>query len=106
MDVFDTTMKELKKLNPDEREKVLEPKRNLCICPKCPTYTSCSLNEQEKFFCATGKSFMCISFEKGCICPDCQVKKDLGLKYNYYCSRGDEKGQRYEHSVWGSTLVE
>ena len=106
MDEFDKTMKELKKLSADEREKILKEKKSQCICPTCPTYTHCSLNEQEKLFCAIGKSFMCISYEKGCICNDCQIKKDLGLKYTYYCSRGDEKGLRYEHSVWGSTMVD
>lgn len=106
MDVFDTTMKELKKLSISERERILEEKKGQCICPACPTYTSCSLNEQEKFFCGTGKSFMCISYEKECICLKCQVQKELGLKYKLYCSRGDEKGLRYEHSVWGSTLAD
>jgi hypothetical protein len=106
MDNFDKTMKELKKNTAAEREMILEEKKNQCICPTCSTYTSCSLNEREKFFCGTGKSFMCISFERDCICQDCQVKKDLELKNKFYCARGDEKGQRYEHSVWGSTLVE
>lgn len=105
MDAFDETMKAMKAMSAEEREKVITEKKKICICPTCPTYTHCSLNEGEKLFCATGKSFMCISFEKGCICPDCPVKKELGLKYKYFCSRGDEKGQRYEHSVWGSTLA-
>lgn len=106
MDTFDTTMKELKKLSVDAQKKILDEKKSQCICSDCPTYTSCSLNEQENFFCGIGKSFMCISYEKECICQKCQVKKDLGLKYKFYCSRGDEKGLRYEHSVWGSTLAE
>lgn len=106
MDVFDKTMKELKSLSGDEREKILGEKKSQCICKMCPTYTSCSLNEQEMFFCSIGKSFMCISYEKECICVKCQVKKDLDLKFTHFCSRGDEKGQRYEHSVWGSTLTD
>jgi hypothetical protein len=106
MDTFDTTMKELKKLSANEQEKIINEKKEQCICPTCPTFTSCSLKEEEKFFCGTGKSFMCISSEKKCICQNCQVKKDLGLKNIFYCTRGDEKGQRYEHSIWGSTLVE
>lgn len=106
MDIFDKTMKDMKNLSAIEQGKILEEKKAQCICQTCPTYTSCSLNEQEKFFCGIGKSFMCISYEKECICQKCQVKKDLGLTYKYYCSRGDEKGQRYQNSVWGSTLAE
>lgn len=106
MDVFDTKMKEFRKLPKAEQDKITEQKKAICPCPSCPTYTRCSINQEEKLFCMLGKSFMCISFQEGCICPECQVSKDMGLRNKYFCIHGDEKGQRYEKSVWGSTLVE
>jgi len=29
-------------------------------------------NAKETMFCWTGRSFMCIAFEKKCICPTCR----------------------------------
>ncbi len=52
-----------------------------------------------------GKSFMCITNEKGCICPDCPVTKEYGLKNTFFCMKGAEKAQRYENSLWGTKMV-
>ncbi|WP_067047442.1 DUF2769 domain-containing protein [Methanofollis ethanolicus] len=40
-----------------------------------------------------------------CICPTCPVARDMGLKYTFFCTRGAEKAQRYEHTVWGTKMV-
>jgi hypothetical protein len=48
---------------------------------------------------------MCIPNEVQCICPNCTVTKQLGLKYNKFCTRGAEKAQRYEHALWGTKMV-
>lgn len=106
MDKFTTMVKEMKSLPLEEQEKLIEEKKQSCICPSCPSYNKCAIVEREKLFCMIGRSFMCISYEEGCNCPTCPIAKDLGLEYKYYCTRGDEKGQRYENVAWGSTMVE
>ncbi len=73
-----------------------------CRCKSCPSYTfACKLSAMpgniillmdakddrlhaETMFCAYGKS-QCISDEKGCICPDCEVLEEYGLEKTYYC---------------------
>ena len=47
---------------------------------------------------------MCISDDKGCICPDCPVGKSVGLKYQKFCLKGSEMAQRYENTLWGTSL--
>ncbi|HWQ66001.1 MAG TPA: DUF2769 domain-containing protein [Methanospirillum sp.] len=106
MDNFEKIVKEMKKLPLAEQEKLLEEKKKLCICPSCPSFNKCAIVEREKLFCMIGKSFLCISYEEGCNCPDCPISKEAGLQYKYFCTRGDEKGQRYENVAWGSTLSE
>jgi hypothetical protein len=106
MDTFNTFVRDLKKLPAPEKEKILDEKKTKCICPTCPTYNKCAIVEREKLFCMIGQSFLCISFEEGCKCKECPIKTEYGLEYKYYCTRGDEKGQRYLNSVWGSTLEE
>ena len=98
MDTFEALILEMKKLPAEERDLMMQEKMTHCICPQCPTYTSCSINEQEKAFCLVGNSFQCISFEKGCICKDCSLYKESGFKHKKFCTQGDEKGQRYAES--------
>ncbi len=105
MDTFETMMKKLKEMPQEERMKMIEMNRSMCTCPSCPSHNACAKKAKESFFCSTGKSFMCISEEKGCICPTCPVAKNLGLKNKFFCTRGAEKAQRYEHTLWGSTMV-
>ena len=33
-----------------------------------------------------------------CICGQCPVKADLGLKFGFFCTRGSEKAMRYDQS--------
>jgi hypothetical protein len=105
MDKFEQAMKDLAKLPKDEMAKAVEAEKNKCTCGSCPTYTKCAKKAGEIFFCWTGKSFMCIDKDNGCICPTCPVTADLGLKYKSYCLRGAEKAQRYENALWGSKII-
>jgi len=105
MDTFEQAMDAMSKMDKDEQSKKIGSMKDMCICPKCPSYTSCAKNAKELLFCATGKSFMCIDQEKGCICPGCPVTKQLGLKNKFFCTKGSEKAQRYEHTIWGASLV-
>ncbi len=105
MDKFEEMIKAMAKVPAPEQMKMIEAKKGACICPKCPTYTNCAKNAKELLFCATGKSFMCIPAEKGCICPECPITPEFGLKYKFFCTRGAEKAQRYEHALWGTKMV-
>lgn len=84
---------------------VAKSKENLkkCRCIKCPSYTfACKVKavpqgivdmlkqdiseveHMEGMFCAFGKS-NCITDEKGCVCPTCEVYKENELDKSYYC---------------------
>jgi len=106
MDTFESLIMKMKDMSPPEQAKWIEDTKKLCVCSGCPTYTNCAKNNQEELFCAVGKSFLCVSDEKGCLCPTaCPVAKSIGLKNKSYCTRGAEKAQRYEHSIWGTKMV-
>ena len=105
VDKFEELHKEWAKVPASKQMKMDEAKKAECTCPKCPTYTSCAKNAQELLFCMKGKSFMCISEDKGCICPSCPVTSEYGLKNKFFCLKGAEKAQRYEHTVWGTKMV-
>jgi hypothetical protein len=105
MDTFEMMAKKMKDMKPQEQMEQMEKLKGMCLCPGCPTYTNCAKNAGESVFCSTGKSFMCIPNEVQCICPNCPVTKQMGLKYKQFCTRGAEKAQRYEHALWGTKMV-
>lgn len=62
-----------------------------CICARCPSWVPEAGEKGEKGgYCAVGKSG-CITKEQGCICPECPVTREKGLKWGYYCTRGSAK---------------
>ncbi len=81
-----------------ERKDALKALRELCNCPGCPTYNICAEQAGERFFCAEGGSTVCISSERGCLCPDCPVHAEMGLQHRSFCTRGSEAIQGYETS--------
>jgi hypothetical protein len=105
VDLFEEKMHALKEMAPENRIEVVNNLKTRCPCPTCPSYNKCAKEAGETLFCSTGKSFMCISEEKGCNCPTCPITKEMGLKNKFFCTRGSEKAQRYEHTLWGSTMV-
>ncbi len=105
MDKFEQLLHDVSKMAPDQAKNAVDGLKAMCTCPACPTYTTCAKKANELLFCWNGKSFMCIDKEKDCICPSCPVTKEAGLKYKHFCTRGAEKALRYEHTIWGSTLV-
>jgi hypothetical protein len=82
-----------------EMMKTITALKNACACPLCPSYTGCAKNSQESLFCAFGASFHCITQDKGCICPGCDVVEQVGLTKDRYCMKGAEAGQRYFQNV-------
>jgi hypothetical protein len=105
MDKFEKATKDLAKMSPAEMTKALNAEKAKCTCPSCPTYTNCAKKAGELYFCGSGKSFMCVDKDNGCICPKCPVTADVGLKYKSFCLRGSEKAQRYENTLWGSKVL-
>ncbi len=105
MDKFEEGMKAMKGMSPADMGKAVEKLNAMCTCPTCPTYNRCAKNAKEMTFCYNGKSFMCISEGKECICPACPVTKELGLKYKFFCMKGAEKAQRYENTIWGTKII-
>jgi hypothetical protein len=99
MDKFDTGMKDLIAQKPEDQKRKIMELRKLCMCPNCPTYTSCARTAEEKLFCSTGGSFKCISEDKGCLCPECPVADAMGLNHTRFCMNGDEFKQRYLHRI-------
>ena len=104
MDTFEKTMESIAKKTPQEQADLIADFKAKCPCGGCPTYTVCASKAKEKLFCVVGKSFMCISDDKGCICPTCPIGRDVGLKYQKFCLKGSEMAQRYENTIWGTSL--
>lgn len=77
------------RLSSNETQQRTEELLDMCICSGCPSWTECG---EKGGFClsAIGKS-SCITDQKGCICPKCPVTDEMGLKHQYYCTRGSEK---------------
>jgi len=104
MDTFEQTMESMAKKTKKEQAELIADFKSRCPCPKCPSYNNCASKAGERLFCVVGKSFMCISQDKGCSCPPCPVGKEVGLKYQKFCLHGSEMAQRYEHTIWGASL--
>ncbi|MFB0522976.1 MAG: DUF2769 domain-containing protein [Candidatus Bathyarchaeia archaeon] len=94
MDKFGQIMQQMAGLTDEERMQMVESKKELCICGDCPSYNDCASESRELLHCALGKSSYCIVEETGCICPSCPVTGQMGLKYEYFCTRGSEREQR------------
>ena len=85
MDTFEKTMESVSKKTPKEQADLIADFKSKCPCPTCPTYNNCASKAGEKLFCINGKSFMCISDDKGCSCPQCPIGKEVGLKHQKFC---------------------
>ncbi len=105
MDRFGEIMQKLAKMPEQERKRLVHAEMAKCICGKCPSYNTCAKNAQEGFYCVLGRSFVCISNDKGCICSQCPVTSDLGLKYHDFCFKGSEKARRYDETIRDSKIT-
>jgi hypothetical protein len=63
----------------------------LCICSSCPSWVECG---ERGGYCSrnVGRSRK-IKKELGCICGGCPVTERMGLKHDYFCTRGSEAEQ-------------
>ena len=105
MDKFDQIMQNLEKMPQDEKVKLIGAEKAKCICGTCPSYTDCAKNANEGFYCVVGRSFICITHDKGCTCRSCPVTSGLGLRFHDCCLKGSEKAQRYEKIVGGTKIL-
>lgn len=94
MNKFEQMMQQMSKLSEKDRGKKIDDLKKLCICEGCPTYNECAGNENELLYCVLGKSPNCIVKEVTCLCPDCPITEQLGLKNQFFCTRGSERDQR------------
>jgi hypothetical protein len=104
MNLFEQSLQKIRSLSLFEHSQVMANYSNACICPVCPNHNTCALSKHEWFYCLTGKSFLCIDFERTCICETCPVAKETGIKQSFFCTRGAETAQRYEHTLWGTKI--
>jgi hypothetical protein len=58
-----------------------------CICGGCPSYTDCMQDKNELLYCSRGKT-ECEVTKNGCMCEDCPLFAEFGLKELYYCISG------------------
>ncbi|WAI00523.1 DUF2769 domain-containing protein [Methanogenium organophilum] len=94
-DYFEMMLRSLN-LTTEEREMVVEKRKEQCICDICPTFRECGGEKEgnEGFaFCTLGTS-NCILKEVECLCSTCPLSREMGLAYSYYCTRGSETQQK------------
>ncbi len=94
MGQFETILREMQRMSPEERDNRIRLYRTRCICVACPTYSTCMREKNELLFCVAGKSPTCTAERGACTCPTCPVSALLGLKKAYFCTRGSEKELR------------
>ena len=99
MDTFEQILQKLTTMQKEEKAKLIEAEKARCMCGTCPSYTDCARDADEKFYCVVGRSFICITEDKGCTCRSCPVTSDLGLRFHDCCLKGSEKAQRYEKMI-------
>jgi hypothetical protein len=93
MNKYEDMLQRLSLMSPDEKNVFLESNRSLCVCPKCPTYSECMRQKEERMFCWYEKS-PCPVTPTGCLCPTCPVAALMGYSHTYYCSGGTERELR------------
>ena len=49
MDKFEKMMQLMSQMTEEERMKMIEANKSLCICPDCPTYNECAQEKGELF---------------------------------------------------------
>ncbi len=89
---FEDAMKMMATMSQDEMKAKIAESAKICadFCGKCPSYTG--TGEKDLVFCAKGKSKK-IKAEKGCLCPGCPVTDAMGLRWDYYCTKGSGREQ-------------
>jgi hypothetical protein len=91
---FEEEWEKFQKMSSDEQKKTVEKLKGMCLCPGCPTFTTCMREKHERLYCALGKSACTVTSRNGCLCPSCPVTSKMGLTMMYYCADGSEEQRR------------
>ena len=91
---FEEAWPNFQKMSAADQKKTVDQLKGMCLCPGCPTYTSCMREKKERLFCALGKSACTVPARNGCLCPTCPVTAKMGLTMMYYCADGSEDQRR------------
>ena len=94
LDKFEKAMQMMANMSDEEKMKAVEMNKSLCICGGCPSYNDCAKEKGEALYCSLGASPTCITNASVCICAGCPVTPKMGLKNQYFCTKGSEKEQR------------
>jgi Protein of unknown function (DUF2769) len=92
-DLFEKKLEELCELSEDEVKIFLAEEKVKCNCPGCPTFNECMKENKEGLFCAFSES-NCVITRKFCLCRECPVYADYGMKFGFFCIYGSEQEQR------------
>ncbi len=92
MPKFEEMMKGMAGMSQEEMMKKVAQVKDVCknFCVKCPSYEG--TGETDLGFCSMGKSQK-ITEEKGCLCGGCPVTEMMGLRWEYYCTKGSGREQ-------------
>jgi hypothetical protein len=94
LDKFVEAMQMMAKMTDEQKMKAMNANKALCICGGCPSYNDCAKDNGESLYCSLGASSSCIKEAPVCICGGCPVTSKMGLKNQYFCTKGSEKEQR------------
>lgn len=95
MDNLEQLIQESQQMTDEDKSKVIDSKKSMCICSRCNIYNDCAKSENELLYCLIGKSPKCIQpGDAWCVCGICPVTEELGLKNNTFCLEDSEARQR------------
>ncbi len=82
--------RDLEGMSEEEFDRWILSKMDVCQCLDCTTHNECAKNSGERLYCVVMRSPFCIESRKGCLCQDCPVTQELGLRKAYHCLEGAE----------------
>jgi len=85
-----TSMSKMEGLSEEEFDRWMMSKMDVCQCLDCSTHNECAKRSGERLFCVAARSPMCIEKRLGCLCEECPVFQELGMKQGYHCLTGPE----------------
>ena len=95
MGSFEQFIQKLQQMTEEERSRVIDSKKSICICSQCNIYNDCAKSTNELSYCLIGKSPKCIQpGDAWCVCRICPISEELGLKNSTFCLEDSEARQR------------
>lgn len=84
---FEEKIKIMDRMTEKQKNDAFEQVKFICkdYCGKCPSYEG--TGETNLAFCSIGKSSL-IKEEKGCLCGQCPITRQMSLRWVNYCTQG------------------